>query len=190
TEFEAFEALAIEMVQPRGEDLTRFGLELDLDRPILADLESLDLGFALADQPQSDGLDAAGGPASRQLAPEDRRQGETNQIIERTAGEISIDELAVDLAWPPERLDHGVLGHFIENDALDVEVLERSAGFQHLLNMPGDRLALAVGVGGEKQPVRPAHRLKDRPDVLFGFAVDLPRHRKIRVRKDRAVLGQ
>ena len=68
-------------------------------------------------------------------------------------------------------------------------MLQRPARFQHLVYMPGDRLTLAVRVGGEEEPVGAAHCLNDRLHVLFGFAVDLPRHRKIRVRQDRAVLG-
>ena len=189
-EIEAIEPLAVEMGEPRGEGLACLGLELDLDRPVFARFERLDLGFALADQAQCDGLDAAGRAAARKLAPEHRRQGETDEVIERPAGKIGFDQLAVDLARPAKRLEDGVLRHLVEDDPLDVEMLQRPAGFQHLVYMPGDRLALAVGVGGEEQAIGAAHRLNDRLDVLFGLAVDLPRHRKIRVREDRAVLGR
>src|SRR5262249_45079656 len=72
-EIEAVEPLAVEMGQPRGEGLSRFGAELDLDRPVLARLERLDLGFTLANQAQCNGLDASGRTATRELAPQHRR---------------------------------------------------------------------------------------------------------------------
>ena len=89
-----------------------------------------------------------------------------------------------------ERVEDGVAGHLVEHDALDVDVLERSAILQHLADMPGDRLAFTVGVGGEEQPVGAVHRLGDRSHMLLGLAVDLPRHREIGVGQDRAVLGR
>ena len=45
-----YQALAVEMGQSRGEGLACLGPELDLNRPVLARLERLDLGFPLADQ--------------------------------------------------------------------------------------------------------------------------------------------
>ena len=72
-EIEAVEALAVEMCQPRGEGLTRLSPKLDLDRPVLARLERLNLGFPLTDQAQCDGLDAPSRAAAWQLAPQHRR---------------------------------------------------------------------------------------------------------------------
>jgi hypothetical protein len=48
-----------------------------------------------------------------------------------------------------ESLEHRGFGHLVEDDALDVDAFERMALAQHLLDMPGDRLALAIGVGGQ-----------------------------------------
>ncbi len=173
-EIEAVEALAVEVSQPRGKGLTGFRLELDLDGPVFAGLERLDFGFPLADQAQGYRLDTARRTAAWKLAPQHRRQCETDEIIQRPAGEIRFDELAVDLAGPAERFEHRVLGHFVEDDPFDVEMLEPSAGTEHLADMPGDRLAFAVGVSSEEEVVGVAHRLKDCLHMLFGFAVDLP----------------
>ena len=166
-EIEAVELLAVEMRQPRREAVAGFGLELDLDRPVFARLERLDLGFALADQAQRDRLHAARRAAARQFAPQHRRQREPDQIIERAARQIGLDQLGVDLARVAEGVEHRVARHRVEHDALDVDILQRAALLQHLAHMPRDRLALAVGVGREKQLVGAAHRLGDRPSGAF-----------------------
>ena len=51
------------------------------------------------------------------------------------------------------RLDDRLLGDGVEDDPLDLLVLERLLLLQDLEDMPGDRLALAVGVGGENELV-------------------------------------
>ena len=149
-EVEAVELLAVEMRQPGGEAVARLGLELDLDGPVFAGPEGLDLGLAFADEAQRHRLHPPGRAAARQFAPQHRRQGEADQIIEGAAGEIGVDQLAVDLARVAEGVEHGVARHLVEHDPLDVDVLQRATVFKHLADMPGDRFAFAVGVGGEK----------------------------------------
>src|SRR6185437_13971588 len=58
-EAELVELLAVEMGEAREEALARGGAELDLDRPVFARLERLDLGLALADEAERHGLHAA-----------------------------------------------------------------------------------------------------------------------------------
>ena len=55
--------------------------------------------------------------------------------------------------------------------------------------MPGDRLALAIRVGRQNDPVRVLDRPADVAEPLGGLGVDLPAHGEIVVRIDRAVLG-
>src|SRR5437868_1343703 len=78
----------------------------------------------------------------------------------------------------------GLAGLGFEFD-LDGPVL---AGIENLAHVPRNCLAFAVGVGREEQAVGAAHRFEDRLQMFFGLAVDLPRHRKIRIRQNRAVL--
>src|SRR5690242_9786913 len=92
-EVETVELLAVEMRQPCREPLAGFGLELDLDRPVFARLEYLDLGFALADQAQRNRLHATGRAAARQFAPQHRRKREPDQIIECATRQIRLDQL-------------------------------------------------------------------------------------------------
>ena len=56
--------------------------------------------------------------------------------------------------------------------------------------MPGDRFALAVGVGGEDQLVGAFERLGDIVEPSGRFGVDLPDHLEIGLGIDRSILGR
>ena len=101
------------------EGLALGGRELGHDRPVFLRLEHLDLGLAVADQAERHRLHAAGRAGAGQLAPQHRREREADQIVERAAGEIGVDQRAVDLARMAHGLEHGVLGDGVEDDALD-----------------------------------------------------------------------
>ena len=75
--------------------------------------------FAVADQPQRHRLHAAGRTRARQLAPQHRRQREADQVIERAARQIGIDQRLVDGARMRHRLGHRLLGDGVEHHALD-----------------------------------------------------------------------
>ena len=66
-------------------------------RPVFAGDELLDLELAVADEPQRHRLHPAGRARARQLAPQHRREREADEIVERAAGEIGVDQRAVDL---------------------------------------------------------------------------------------------
>jgi hypothetical protein len=55
--------------------------------------------------------------------------------------------------------------------------------------MPGNRLALAIGVGGENELVRSLERAGNVVEALLGLVIDLPDHAEIVLGIDRAVLG-
>ena len=176
-------------VQACGELLALGRLEGRLDRPVLVGLEALDLLLAVADEAQRHRLHAAGRVGARQLAPEHRREREADEIVERAAGEIGIHQRLVDLARMLHRLRHRLLGDGIEGDALDADALEHLLVIEDVEDMPGDRLALAVGVGGEDQLVGAFDRLGDLRHDLLRLAVHLPGHLEVLVGQHRAVLG-
>src|SRR5262249_49079452 len=169
-EVELVELLALEVGEARLEGLARGGAELGLDSPVLAGAEGLDLGLALADEAQRHRLDAASRAAAWQLAPRHRREGEADQVVEGAAGEIGLDQLAVELPRAAEGVEDSVLRHLVKDDALDVDPFEGPAALQLLAHVPGDRLALAVGVGGEEEPGRALHRLGDLLEALRALA--------------------
>ena len=160
-----------------------------VDGPVFAGAERLDLHLAVDDDAQGHRLDAAGGFRAGQLAPQHRRQVEPDQIIQRAARQIGIDHRLVDLARIGHRLGHGGLGDGVEGDAADLRALFQGRG-QRFQQMPGNRLALAVGVGGEDQFGIVLQRVPDRLDVFFRIRRDFPFHGEIGVGIDRAVLGR
>ncbi len=98
--------LPLEGGQPGLEVLVARRAEDGGDLPVFLADEALDLGFAVADQAQRHRLDAAGRAGAGQLAPQHRRQREADEIVERPAGEIGIDQRRVDLARIGHRFQH------------------------------------------------------------------------------------
>jgi hypothetical protein len=60
----------------------------------------------------------------------------------------------------------GGLGDLVKLHAVHRFVVERAAFFQYFIQVPGDRLALAIRVGGEIQRVCQFHGLDDGVHVL------------------------
>ncbi len=161
-----------------------------MTRPVFAGAEGFDLHLAVDDQAERDGLDAAGRARAGELAPEDRGELEADEVVEGAAGEVGVDQLHVDLARRFHRFGDGVPGDGVEDHALDGGVfLDRLAAGEGLEQVPGDRLALAVGVGGEDEFLVVLERLGDGAQVLGAVGCDLPFHREVVVGVDRAVLG-
>ena len=165
-------------------------LEVRRHRPVFLRREVLDLGFAVAHQAQRHRLHAARRAASRQFAPQHRRQREPDQIVEGAPGQVGVDEFAVELARVGEGVEHRALGDFVEHHALDIDALEHVLLVQHLAHVPRDGLALAVRVGGEIEVLGTLDGVGDLVQVLAGLAVDLPVHGEVVVGAHRAVLGR
>ena len=170
----------------------RAGLRLQLgeDRPIFARDEFLDFEFAVADDAQRDRLHAPGRARAGQFAPQNRREREAHEIVERAARAISVHQRFVDLAGMAHRVLHRLLRHGVEYDPVDPLVLQELLAPEDLVDVPGDRLPLAVGVGGEDDAVGVLDGGADIVEALGGLGVDLPAHCEIIVGIDRAVLGR
>ena len=76
----------------------------------------------------------------------------------------------------------------MERDAAHGLALQRVLFLQPAQHLPGDRLALAVGVGGQHQPVRLAQRRRDPAHGLRRAAARPVDHREVARGIDRAVL--
>jgi hypothetical protein len=185
---ELVEFLPVQMGKPRRKHGTLRRCERYLDGPVLARNESLDLGLALADQAKCYGLHAAGAAAAGQFAPQHRRQGEANQIIECAPGEIRLDQRLIQRARLLHRALHRGLGDFIERDALHIHAAQHMLFFQHGAHMPGNRLALPVRVGGEVKPFGPLQRLGNGADLALPTVIRRPIHGEVLVRPHGAVL--
>ena len=177
------------MCQPRGKVAAVALAELGFDRPVFLRDKCLDGGFTLTDQAQRYRLHPAGRAGAGKFAPQHGRDRKSDEIVQRTARPIGVDQFGIQFARLCHRGQDGVLCHLVEYNPLDRLVLDQSLVLQQFQNMPADRLALAVGVSGEDQTIGGAKRRGDFPDAFLRPAGDLPLHRKIFVRKDRSVLA-
>ena len=125
---------------------------------------------------------------TRQLAPQNRRQLEADEIVECAAGEIGVHEIGIDLAWRFHRVKNGGLCNGIKDDALDAFVFENLFGLQNFQHMPGNGLALAIRVGSQNDGVGIFYSGGDLGQALGGLEIDFPFHRKIIIRIDRPIL--
>ena len=187
---ELVELAALQVGEPRVEGRGFEGIQGRRDRPVLLRPEGLDLGLPLADQPQGHRLHAAGGAAARQLAPQHGRQREADQIVERTACQVGLNQRPVEIARMLEGILHGALGDFVEDHALDRLAVERPAAVQLLDDVPGDGLAFAVRVGRQVELLGALQLAGDLLDPLVAAVVDGPVHCEVFVGPHRTVLGR
>src|SRR6184192_1204502 len=172
------EALVVELLAPDLGETRREGrrlarLEPGLDRPVLLGREGADLALALADDADGDRLHAARREPAAHLVPEQRRELVADQPVEDAARLLRVEAVLVELAGLLERLEDRLLRDLVEQHAMDV--LPPRA--ELLRDVPGDGLALAVGV----------RRQVDVLLVLGGF-LDVLEH--LRLALDDVVLGR
>ena len=147
-----------------------------------------DLFFALADHAQRGALHAAGGEAAPHFLPEQRREIEADEIVERAPRLLRVHEIERQVARLGHRLAHRGLGDLVEHHAMHLLVRELAALFQDLRQMPGDGFALAVRVGREVQGLGFLQRLGDGFDVALVLLEHLVLHGEAVVGIDRAFL--
>ena len=121
------------------------GREDRLDRPVLAGGEAVDLALALDDEAHGDRLDAPGRQAAADLARQERAERVADEPVDDPPRLLGVDEVHVDLARVGERLADGRLGDLVEGHPPRLG----RGDVGRLGDVPGDRLALAVEVGGE-----------------------------------------
>ena len=112
-DFQAVELGAVQMGQTRGDRGSPGGAEIGLDGPVFPRPEDFDLRLALADQAERDRLDPPGGTRAGQLVPEHRRQREADEVVQRAARQIGVDQSLVEFARVAQRLVDGGLGDLV-----------------------------------------------------------------------------
>ena len=103
-------------------------------------LESDDLFLAVHDEPERDGLHAAGRQAPLDFAPQDRGELEAHQPVQHAARLLRLHEVVVDVARRLDGMQDGVFGDFVENDAPGAAAVQA----QGLDQVPGNGLSLTV----------------------------------------------
>src|SRR3972149_2446449 len=89
---ELLEFFAVEMGQP-GDKILALGIEVGFDGPVFACDEFFDLLLALDDEPQRRTLYTPGRQPAAHLFPQQRREVETHEVIERAPRLLGVDEI-------------------------------------------------------------------------------------------------
>ena len=127
-----------------------------------------DLALAVDHQAHGDRLDAAGGQAAADLARQERAERVADQAVDDAARLLRVDEVRVDVARVRERLPDGALGDLAERHPAHL----RRRHMGRLGDVPGDRLAFAVEVGGEVDGLGLLRLAGDAVDVLAAVLGD------------------
>ncbi len=161
-QIELAEFLAIQHRQPRHEGRAIGRDHLRRHAPIFARDMRLDLAFALHHQPQRHRLHAARALRAGQLAPQHRGEREADQIIQRPARQIGIDQWLIEIARGLHGARHRRLGDFIERHPPRAALGHRPLVLQPFQQVPGNRLALAIRIGRQDHAVGALGRLANR----------------------------
>ena len=157
------ELLALVLDERRIERLAEVIRQQRVDRPVLDRGERTDRALPVDDESQRDRLDAAGRQSVPDLLPQERRHRVAHEPIDHPTGLLRIHQIAVDLPRMLEGLGDRRRGDLMEGHAAQL----RRGNPDDLRDVPGDRLALAVKVAREPDPVGRLRVLAELPDVLL-----------------------
>src|SRR5262249_49506888 len=99
----------------------RLGAErpIAVDRPVFLRNEGRDLCFTLADHPQRRALHTSGRETLAHFLPQQRREVEANEIVERATRLLGIDQLQRQAPWLRNGFAYRVLRDFVEHDPVE-----------------------------------------------------------------------
>ncbi|OQC25448.1 MAG: hypothetical protein BWX70_02469 [Verrucomicrobia bacterium ADurb.Bin070] len=158
--------LAVHAGEPHRERIERrlFAPHRCAHHPVRLDLKRLDLALALRNQTQRDRLHAPGAQPLLEAAPEHRAHHIAHDAVQHAARLLRIDALHVNGTRMLDRRPHGARRDLVILNAVYRLVLR--AVRQRLLQMPRDRLTLAVRIGREVDLVTALCRLLQLGDHL------------------------
>jgi hypothetical protein len=143
--------------------------ELGVERPVLDRHERRDRALALHHQPQRHALDAPGGEPLTDLRPQDRAERVADEAIEHAPRLLRVHEVQVERARGGHGGPHRAARELVEDHAPRPATGQPGGDGE----VPGDRLALAVGVGGQQDHVGLADGLAQRRHRLPLLGRDL-----------------
>ena len=164
-------------------------MDVGFNGPVFLRFESFDGFLALDDQAQRRALHTAGGKPALDLFPQQRRQVETHQVVERAAGLLRIDQVAGQLAGVVDGFLDGALGDFVKGDTMHLLVLEQVFFLQQFVKVPGYGFPFAVLVSREIQRIGLVQCLDDFVDMLLVLLDHLVLHFEVVLGINRAFLG-
>ncbi len=167
-------------------------VEQRLKVPVVGDRERYALPFALHHQPRRHRLHPAGGQLGLDLLPQDGADLVTVEAVEDAPGLLGVHQAEVEVA----RVGHGVADR-LRGDLVEHHAVHGHLGLEHLAQVPGDGLALAVLVSGQIELVGVLEQLPQLVDLrpLVGvddvqrFELVLDVHSETRPRRPLVLLG-
>ena len=156
--------------KPRGERLLGvLGGEADVDAPVLHRVERGDLALALDDQAHRDGLHPPGRQPRLHALPEQGGDLVADEPVEDASCLLRVEQVPIDVTRVRERVEDRVTGDLGERHAARLLRILAQDG-RHVM---GDRLALAIEVGRQDEPVGRLHGPLQDGDVVRGLVRDL-----------------
>ena len=131
--------------------------------PVLGGDERHSLALPLHDDAGGDALHAARRQPRLDLLPQHRRHFVAVEPVQDASRLLGVDQPAVDVARRLDCRPDRRSGDLVEHHPLHVDPLGR---LQHLLQVPGNRLSLAVLVGRQIQDVRLGEQFPELGDLL------------------------
>ena len=120
---------------------------------------------------------APGGFRAWELSPKNWRKIETNKIVERASREIGFNQGCVDITGVLHRLSDRGFGYCVKCNAANGGIFfDRPTLCQRFLQVPADRLSLAIRVGRKDQRVVIFQCVRNGLDVFFALTRDFPNH--------------
>ncbi len=144
--------------------------QLGFDGPVLLRHKGLYLPFTLDNEAHGNRLHPSGGEAVAHPLPQERADLVAHQSVQDAPGLLSVYQIHVDIAGMGKGLSDGALGDLVEDHA--ASLLPGDARRSH--EVPGDGLALTVGVGGQVDLFGLLHfslELLDHFPLLIGHTV-------------------
>ena len=122
TKVELIQLFASQADQARVEGLTARRLHQGLNGPVFLVAKRFDFHLALYNDAQANRLNAASRFRTGQFAPQNWGKIETDQIIQRAAGQISLDQRLIDLTGIGHRVHNGSFCDRVEHHAANGRV--------------------------------------------------------------------
>ncbi len=157
--------------------------------PVFPRNERFDLRLSLADHAQRGALYASRGEAAANLLPQQGREVEADQVIERAARLLRVHQIERQLARVLDRLANRIARDLVERHPVHSLAVELAARPQDLLQVPGDGLAFPVRVGRQIEGFRFLQAADDAFHMTLVLRQHLVAHRVAVLRIDRAFLG-
>ena len=120
-------------------------VEMRIQIPVFFRLESPDLVFPVHDHADGNRLHAARGEPPAHLAPEERAELIADDAVQNAARLLRVHQILIDIARVGNALLHDLFRDLVKGNTAGLLV----GDLQKLLEMPADRFALAVRVGGK-----------------------------------------